>query len=170
MFPCLAIITDLEDLELEHQAAYEDGTKLQQILKDGLPSKYVAHLYNLLCRLGPSLRILPEHHIWHMRERLLKPNKQDCTELKNMRLLLVALYAMGCYLWLQTDLSIGAKIFVENQLQELQELTELSKTLKNCLPIQPQHKKFLDDIINHERYHGLLDYLLMAADAARSFV
>ena len=162
MFLCLAIITDLEDIELKHQATYKDSTKLQQILKDSLPSKYVAYLYNLLYRLGPSLRILPKHYIQHMQERLLKLNKQDYTKLKNIRLLLVALYAIGYYLQLQIDLLISAKIFVKNQLQEL---IELSKTLKNYLSIQPQHKKFLDNIINYKRYYRLLDYLLIAADA-----
>ena len=51
---------------------------------------------------------------------------------------------MACYLWLQTDLSAGATIFVQDQLDEL---TALSRALKKYRSIQPHHKQFLDDLI-----------------------
>ena len=61
-----------------------------------LYTTYVGYLNRLLCRL--SLRLLLIYHLLHMRERLLSPNRHDTAGLRNMRLLLVALYAIACYL------------------------------------------------------------------------
>ena len=82
-----------------------------------------------------------------------------------MRLLLVALYAIACYLWLQTDLSAGATIFIQDQLDEL---TALSRALKKYRSIQPRNKQFLDDLIADRKYHKMLRYLLVAAEVART--
>jgi len=146
MSPCLAINSPVANRALmPDRAAYDNGTKLIQIIDDSiLPSHHAVHLNTLLRRLGPRC-VFPHHHLLHMQERLLSSsNRHDTAELRNMRLLLVALYAMACYLWLQTDLSAGATIFVQDQLDEL---TALSRALKKYRSIQPHHKQFLDDLI-----------------------
>ena len=99
----LAIITDMVGDALENsladRAAYKDVTRLIKTIDDGeLYTTYAVDVNKLLCRLGPLLCVLPDFHLFHIQERLLSSkNKKDTTELRKMRLLLVALYAIACY-------------------------------------------------------------------------
>ena len=96
----LAIITDMVGDALENslvdRATYKDGTRLIKTSNNSeLYTTYVVNLNKLLCRLGLLSCVLSDFHLFHIQERLLSSkNKKDTIELRKIRLLLVALYAI----------------------------------------------------------------------------